>query len=169
MTKSNRPLPPVDELRHLFRYEPESGRLLWENPRSRTQKRGDEAGCETLLGHTRYRIVNIAKRLYLGHRLIWAIHHGRDPADALIDHIDRNGLNNRITNLRLADKRGNALNARMRADNTSGVVGVTFDASRGKWQAQIGSRGTTFHLGRYDTLADATSARRQAEERLHCL
>ena len=48
-------------------------------------------------------------------------------------------------------------------NNTSGVRGV-YSIRHGVWGAQIGFKGKTKHLGRYDSIEEATEARREAEE-----
>ena len=47
---------------------------------------------------------------YQVHRVIWALIHGECPADMVIDHIDGNGTNNRIDNLRLVSPSQNNKN-----------------------------------------------------------
>ena len=42
-----------------------------------------------------------------------------------IDHLDGDKQNNRISNLRIVDRKGNSQNCKIRADNTSGTKGVT--------------------------------------------
>ena len=49
--------------------------------------------------------------------------------------------------------------------NTSGVVGVTWDRRRRKWQAFIGVRGGNIHLGRFDNLQHAATVRRVGERK----
>lgn len=156
-------MPAQSLLTHLFSYDAESGRLFWKNPRSRTQRPGDEAGCEYQNGTKRYRIVNISKKLYLTHRIIWVMRYGRLGDDQIIDHVDQDGLNNRLPNLRIADKRLNSINAKMHSNNTSGCKGVTFDAAKRKWMAQMVVRGKRLHLGRFADINDAIAARRAAE------
>lgn len=51
--------------------------------------------------------------------------------------------------------------------NTSGIKGVSYQASRDKWVAQIWFKKKHYHLGRYDKKEDAIKARKEAEERLH--
>ncbi len=150
-------------LHHLFRYEPETGKLYWRNSSATNVRAGDEAGCEVQGGITRYRIVNIRKRLHLAHRLIWVMINDHLADHEMIDHIDRDGLNNRQENLRKVDRRLNAMNSGLRTDNTSGVRGVTFDTSRGKWVAQIHVWGKNIYLGRFNDFPDAVGARQAAE------
>jgi hypothetical protein len=45
--------------------------------------------------------------------------------DELVDHRNRNTLDNRRKNLRKSDKTGNAINCGKRSDNKSGKIGVT--------------------------------------------
>lgn len=50
--------------------------------------------------------------------------------------------------------------------NKSGVVGVNWDKSRGKWQASLRFKGHKYNLGRFDNLQDAINARHKAEEQI---
>ena len=79
------------------------------------------------------------------------------------DHIDRNPLNNRRSNLRKCTQQENHYNHSLRIDNTSGVTGVYWDALRGKWVSHIGINGKTKFLGRFDTKDEAIKVRLQAE------
>lgn len=47
--------------------------------------------------------------------------------------------------------------------NKSGVVGVNWDKSRGKWQASLRFKGHKYNLGRFDKIEDAIEARKTAE------
>lgn len=51
--------------------------------------------------------------------------------------------------------------------NKSGVVGVNWDKSRGKWQASIRFKGKKYNLGRFDDFELAVEARKKAEEEIH--
>ena len=51
--------------------------------------------------------------------------------------------------------------------NKSGVVGVNWDKSRGKWQASIKFKGHKYNLGRYEFIQDAIDARKEAEKRIY--
>lgn len=54
--------------------------------------------------------------------------------------------------------------SKMRSTNTSGVTGVWFDQSRGKWRAEIMFKRKKYYLGRYEKKADAIAARKEAEK-----
>lgn len=51
--------------------------------------------------------------------------------------------------------------------NTSGITGVTWDKSKGKWMAQVVFKGKSYYLGRYEDKEEAVKARKEAEEKLH--
>ena len=57
-------------------------------------------------------------------------------------------------------------NPTKRKTNTSGVIGVWFDKSRGKWTAEIMFRKKKYYLGRYEDFNDAVKARKAAEEEI---
>lgn len=83
--------------------------------------------------------------------------------DKVVDHINRNPLDNRICNLRTCTQQNNCFNKSMQCNNTSGVAGVTWDKSRNKWLAQIQINKKNKYLGRFATLEEAIAARQQAE------
>ena len=64
------------------------------------------------------------KTLKLVHRIIWELHNDPIPHGMFIDHIDGDKLNNKLANLRMVSRSGNARNAKRRKDNTSGTTGV---------------------------------------------
>ena len=68
--------------------------------------------------------VGLNNKNYEVHRVIWELLVNKISDGFQIDHIDGNGLNNKIVNLRLVDNTINSRNQRMRSHNTSGVNGV---------------------------------------------
>jgi len=73
-----------------------------------------------------------------------------------VDHINRDKLDNRKSNLRIVDRIVN------RANN--GAEGVYFD--RGKWRAKIARFGKRYTVGTFDTKEDAIAARKKKQEEL---
>lgn len=82
-----------------------------------------------------------------------------------VDHIDRNKLNNRRSNLRICRQKDNAKNQSIRSDNTTGYPGVYKDKRNGKWFSEITADGEKHYLGRFEKLDDAVAARLEAEEK----
>lgn len=88
------------------------------------------------------------------HRLIM----GGDVA--MVDHINRNRLDNRRENLRPANPHLNAANVGVSKRNTSGYKGVSKSGKR--WRARIMVEGKEIHLGMYDTPEEAAEAYNEA-------
>jgi len=149
------------EAHKLFRYDPATGKLYWRESRGRV-KTDDEAGTATRMG---YRDVAVDQKKYGVHRLVWLMIHCYWPQG--IDHVDGDGLNNRLGNLRLATKSQNQHNRKRSKNNTTGYKGVCYDKSRGKFIAQIMVRNRLTRLGRYPTAALAYAAYCAAADKHH--
>ena len=103
---------------------------------------------------------NSGRAIYM-HRLILPAGDGLTP-----DHINRNGLDNRRSNLRLATGTQQVANTRLRSDNTSGYRGVSWDKLHSKWTADIYAYGKRYHLGRFASAASAARAYDEAAQEL---
>lgn len=88
----------------------------------------------------------------LAHRLVMAA-----PKGILVDHANRNGLDNRRANLRLCNQSQNKANRPAPANNTSGYKGVG-RARSGRWVATITVDYKARHLGTFDTPEEAATA-----------
>lgn len=164
-------------LEECFNYNPETGELVWnERPRSHFESErgmkvtnsrftGKPASAIGISGRDgcgkKYIRVRVFNRSYQAHRIIWMHQTGSFP-DHEIDHIDGNGLNNRWDNLRPVNRAENSRNQRLRATNTSGIVGVS-QHKDGKWHAVITHNYKSIHLGRFLTRREAAAARAGAE------
>ena len=78
---------------------------------------------------------------------------------SFVDHIDNCKTNNNITNLRWATSVQNCQNRGIRNDNSSGVVGVSWEKKVNKWRSRITIDGIHVHLGLYTNIEDAKQAR----------
>lgn len=85
------------------------------------------------------------------------------PDDMVIDHINRNPLDNRRENLRICTQQQNVMNKSIQSNNTSGIPGVCWNKNKNKWHARITVNGKTKSLGYHTTLEEAAEARRLAE------
>ena len=170
---SSKDYPSIRYLRQCFREE--NGRLFWlERPRRHFRdecvwktwnKRwpGKEAGNRFKDGDGYYRWqVGLQSRTYTRYMIIWALHKGKWCSG--LDHINRDPLDDRIENLRVATKSQNAANCRIPSNNTSGIKGVAYHKRTGKWQVQIKVRGQHISLGCYFDIEEARAARVKAAQ-----
>lgn len=87
------------------------------------------------------------------------LHHFLAPnGPGLVDHIDRNTLNNRRSNLRRVTAQENCWNRGKSRRNRSGFKGVCFRRDRGTWLASIRVSGILNKLGTFKTAEQAAFA-----------
>lgn len=96
-----------------------------------------------------YEYVKIHYKRYRTHRLVWFFETGQWPA--LLDHIDRNKLNNKFENLREATTIQNSGNQKIHSVNSSGYRGVQWLPKYQMWQARLGKT----YLGMFPTAHEA--------------
>ena len=80
------------------------------------------------------------------------------PKGVMVDHVDRDGLNNRKRNLRLCSRRENSYNRRGNSRGSSQYKGVFWHKVCGKWEARITYNGNADYLGLYENERDAARA-----------
>lgn len=76
----------------------------------------------------------------------------------VVDHKDRNPINNRLDNLRIVSYRQNNLNKGLCKRNKSGYKGVHYHKQRNKWCAIININGKSSYIGLFDSPEEAGSA-----------
>lgn len=91
----------------------------------------------------------------------------KPPPNIKVDHRNRNGLDNRRSNIRLATSSQNCCNSIKPCTNTSGYKGVSWDKSRKKWRAYIKINGRYITVGRFANKMSAVQARREASKTHH--
>tara|TARA_R110002110_G_scaffold402268_1_gene619475 strand:- start:58 stop:654 length:597 start_codon:yes stop_codon:yes gene_type:complete len=116
--------------------------------------------CDYFRGSSAYK--GVSKNL-LAHRVAFFLYHGYYPVwPNSVDHINHDGCDNRIVNLREVTAREQSMNTRLSNSNTSGVKGVSFLKDRGKWRASANIDGKKTNLGTFYDLKDAIAARKAA-------
>lgn len=172
------------KIKELLHYDPLSGIFTWKerpfsmfshckNPQHQcdawnTVFSGKEAGgkYKPTVSKAFYIRINITlnkkMRSYLAHRLVFLYTEGKFPPEQ-VDHIDGDGLNNKIINLRKVSHQDNLKNKPMYSNNTSGCVGVIWNKKSQKWHVQIRAKSKNIYGGLYSNIEDAIARRRQME------
>jgi HNH endonuclease len=178
---ANRQLPEIDLLHKLIEYDSSTGLFTWK-PRSVelfddskgeawwrakiwNKKNAGKLALNNPHGVLKLHLSGgIFGEIWLAHRIAWGMHYNVRDFD-VIDHIDGDGTNNKIFNLRTANMAVNARNAAMRKDSSSGIAGVHWHVGRwGRpvWVARVQINGKRHFLGSFDDIEDAKSARLHA-------
>jgi hypothetical protein len=142
-------------------YDSETG-VFTRLKTSGTKKAGDP------VGHVSggYLNIHICGRQIRGHRLAWFLTYGRFPKT--IDHINGNGIDNRLCNLREVTQQQNIHNHRKPPrHNTSGYLGVSYYKAGDKFSAHINLDGKKKHLGYFADPHVAHQAYLTAKRKLH--
>ena len=167
-------------IRQLLDYDPQTGIFIWrQRPVSmfkecfhsashmadswNTKHVGKIAGILNDQGYIR---ITLFGRQLRAHRIAWLHTFGRWPSDQL-DHINGCRSDNRIANLREANRSENNQNQKASAGKSSAYLGVHWDSSRTRWAAKIKLHGRVYNLGRFDSETEAYSAYLEAKARLH--
>ena len=107
-----------------------------------------------------YAVRKVNRRPVLMHRVI------AQPTDGLcVDHINRDGLDNRRSNLRICTHAENMRNRKAQRNAASPYKGVFEE--RNRWRARIEANGRQHNLGLHDTQEAAALAYDEAARELH--
>lgn len=163
-------------LKSLIHYDPDTGVMTWLR-RDRSMFTSDQS-CKTwntryagtplnnrntYSGKT-YKRATVLGKCYLQHRLVFIYLYDQSPDE--VDHINGDGTDNRLVNLRVVDRKENAKNLKLHRGNKSGVSGITWDQWSNKWLVRIGVDGKGVNLGRTSDFFEAVCIRKSAENRV---
>lgn len=149
-------------VKHFFEYDPETGafdRIRFVSNQGVIYERRSPVKSRHQFGY--YITVVFGKR-YRVHHLIFVHMTGEFPTQ-YVDHIDGDRTNNRWSNLRLATKSENQRNHGVHANSKTGITGVYWYEPLKKFQAQITVNGERIHLGYFESVVDASVARKNAD------
>ena len=151
-----------ERLIELLDFDPKEGVFYWKKKNvSSNGRKGNVAGSE-IRG---YRYLGLDGGRYLAHRVAWFYVYKVWP-QYLLDHVDGDGLNNKISNLRDVPPTVNSQNMRWaHRDSQTGLLGVRLMGSR--WQARIRVWGKEMYLGTFGTPEEAHEAYLTAKRRMH--
>ena len=142
-------------------YDAETG-VFTRLKTSGVKKAGDRVGVV----NGRYLQIGVCGKRMRGHQFAWLLTHGYIAKT--IDHINGNGLDNRLENLREVTQQQNIHNCRNPPKhNTSGFLGVSYYKAGKKFAAHINLNGKKIHLGYFVDPKMAHQAYLTAKRKLH--
>ena len=144
----------------MFTYQ--NGNLYRKISNSNRVKVGEQVGWLDGKGYLSVSIGSCSLKL---HRAIFLMHHGFLPK--YIDHIDGNPLNNKIENLREANRQQNMYNSKLRKNNTSGIKNVFWIKNLNKWHVKFIVNGKSKCFGCYSDISEASAVANQKRLELH--
>ena len=146
--------PTQADIKNMFSYD----RLTGEITR---RKRKGKTGCVATYKTCKYIEICIGRVRFKAHRLAWIYVNGTIPDT--IDHIDGNGINNSISNLRNVTMSINQRNRKLNANNKSGVCGVIYSDRDRSWVASGKVDGKTKNIKQTKDFFEAVCARKSFE------
>jgi len=141
-------------------YDPLTGIFTRKKANTNCVDLGDIAGTKKTDGYIEIWVEN---ERYLAHILAWFYVHGY-WSENMIDHIDGVKHHNWIGNLREVSNQCNQRNRGNPKNNSSGVKGVSRNASNGNWMSYLYIKGKIKRLGSYKEFDNAVCARLAGEQ-----
>jgi hypothetical protein len=151
-----------NDLKKILSYDQETGIFSWKNPRKKTNI-GKIAGCKH---HSGYIVISIKNKQYQAHRLAWIYIYG-DIIKPEIDHINLNKSDNRIINLREANRSENQLNKVASKHSKTQIKGVSWHKTNLKWRVQCSINKKQTDIGYFDDLEFAELVAIEARNKYH--
>ena len=152
-----------EQAHELLQYDQQTGDLYWKVNVSNNIKAGTDAGKTRK--RDLYKVFTYKSKQHQAHRIVWLMTQAKMPKQ-FIDHINGDRTDNRLSNLREADRHINAQNQRTpNKSSTSGYLGVRF--KRGAYEASLRLGKKTIYLGRFKDPKIAHEAYVQAKREMH--
>lgn len=121
-------------------------------PKNNKKAKGDVCGFL----HQGYLVVNVNNKRFYLHRVCWFLHFGTWPTSVL-DHINGNPTDNRISNLREVTQSVNCRGYKSVSKNSSSKYrGVT--KVKNRWRAQLNVPNSNTHIGYFSSEVEAALA-----------
>lgn len=116
--------------------------------------------CAYLRDRSSYAVTTINGVIVKMHNVLF------DPPEGMVvDHIYRDGLDNRNDKVRICTQLDNSRNVGVKKNNSSGYPGVTKHGNR--WRSRIRLNYQWISLGVFDDVQDAITARTTAEQQYY--
>lgn len=158
-------------LLEILSYNKQTGEFTWKQRSvNRIQdKAWNKRHAGKLTGYTRkngYKVINILYKEYPCSRLAWFYVYGKWP-NGEIDHINGLRHDDRIINLREANRSENAINRGLQSNNSTGFKGVWKRKNSNSWVAEIAKKGKRVKLGSFKSPEAAYEAYIKAAREIH--
>lgn len=141
-------------LNEYFDYK--DGFLYWKVLRQGCEKSKLAGSISSLRKGGIRRVIGVDKNQYLASRLIFLYYHGYLPP--IVDHEDRNTLNDTINNLRAANISQNISNQTSHKNSSSKYLGVSWSKCKRKWEVRIMKNGKKKFGGYFKIEIEAAKA-----------
>lgn len=154
----------MERIRELFVYDPISGILSRKIDRPNSPA-GTAVGTKFSTGHLN---VGIDGKMVGVHRIAWALYCGADPV-VQIDHINGDGSDNRLCNLRSATSAENNRNRRLSSRNKTGIKGVfrVKWANGKRWRVAVGHSCGEYYITHFQCFGQAVKHANEMRASLH--
>lgn len=169
-----------DFVSSILDYFPESGKIYWK-PRTpdmfEGKNRSPEHCCSiwnaknsgkqiTYKNNYNYILARIYGNAYQVSRIAWLLFYKEWPCDE-IDHINGIRSDNRILNLRIANRSQQGFNRSIQKNNSVGLKGVSWCKIKNKWRSRTTIKRKEIFLGYFNTPEEAYAAYKKAAIQLH--
>lgn len=147
-----------DRISERISYDSVTGEFSYKYGGYKGVKTGEKPGAKGT--------ITIDRKVYRTGVIAWFLHYKEYPSGDIV-HINKNESDHRIDNLRHAERSEACANAKMRSNNSSGYVGVSYKSDKSLYRADIMKNGKAYFLGYYKTAEQAARVRSRAAIRLN--